>query len=53
MADIASEFGSFAGAGYGERTSDSAFIYSSKQEERNALWKARHTAYWAAIGMQS
>lgn len=28
---------------------DSAFIYSAKQEERNALWKARHTAYWAAI----
>lgn len=43
------EFDSFAGRGYGGNTNDSAFRYSSKQDERNALWKARHTAYWAAI----
>lgn len=49
VAEIAAEFDSFAGKGYGNSSANSAFIYSSKQEERNALWKARHTAYWAAI----
>jgi D-lactate dehydrogenase (cytochrome) len=59
VAEIAGEFDSFAGRGYGatglggygvnEMESASAFRYASKQEDRNALWKARHTAYWAAI----
>lgn len=51
VAEIAGEFDSFAGSGYGEEGggNGSAFRYATKQEDRNALWKARHTAYWAAV----
>ena len=41
FAEIAAEFGS------------SEFLWTANTDERNALWKARHNAYWAQKSLRA
>lgn len=47
VAEQAEVFGQIAGDHGG-----TGFVFTTREEERNRLWQARHDAYWAALGLR-
>ncbi len=47
VAEQAESFGEIAGEFEG-----SGFTFTTREEDRNRLWQARHDAYWASLGLR-